>query len=138
MTWTWDFGSASVRRTRVSPDVLMLEVHGLVTDSMFAALRGDLCEAVSQFAGHGVVLDLRMALLLGLEQARLLLPQPASRLDWMALALVVKAEDQPTFLGMCDRAAEDGRVNAVFTELSRACEWARARGQAMASLREQQ
>jgi hypothetical protein len=132
---TWNYGCATVHRHTLS-GVLLLEAHGLVTDSTLASLCCDLRQAAAHFPCYGVVLDFHLAVLLGLDLARLLLPQHTSRLDQMPLALLVKAEDRPSFLGVCDWAAECGRVSAIFTDLSRACAWARARGRVLAALRE--
>ncbi len=130
----WDYGCAAVCKV-AHPGVLVLEVHGLVTEAVFAHLRRDLREAAPDFDGNGVVLDFQAAMLVGLRLDELLLPQPQSRVDGMAVALLAREGDDialARLAELCDAAAEEGRVNAVFTDSSRACAWARARGRALA------
>lgn len=132
----WDYGCATARTRLDAKGVLEVTMRGLVTGAVFAALRRDLRDVAERdFDGNGAVIDFGQAMLINIPLEELLTPQPVSRVDGMAVALLVPegdGSDLARFAELCDWNAEDGRVSAVFTESRPAFAWAQARGLALA------
>ena len=126
--WAWSYGCASARLSGMPNGVAALEVAGLVTNDVLAAIRRDANEVVA--GALALVVDFRGAVF-ALRSTQLRPELPAPNLRVIPAAVLA----MPADVGLCEihtqRMAHHGLVRAVFSDASEAAAWALACGSAM-------